>query len=208
MVFLQLFAIGFLLSFAGPCAFACSPAAALCVAGTSDNNRKIILSLLLFLSGRLAAALLYGTIAGISAGAIRTAPAVYGGAINMLTAVFFMAAALFLLTGKAAFVCRDSRLKSSGFFTAGFLIGLLPCPPFAAVFLEIALVSMNVVEALFYTFAFGAGLFVSGFIVMAFLAGIMGFSAVSVPYSVKLRKLFRILCALILIFSAVKRIIQ
>jgi len=204
---LQLFAIGFMLNFAGPCAFACSPAAALCAAGTSDNNRKIILSLLLFLSGRLAAALVYGVLAGISAGAIKTAPAVYGGIINFAAAVFFIAAAVFLFAGKSGFVCRDSLLKKSGFFSGGFLMGLLPCPPFVAVFLEIALISGSVAEAVFYGFSFGAGLFVSGLIVMSAIAGIMGFSAASAADSVKVRKLFRLLCAIILIFGAVKRII-
>ncbi len=207
-VLLQLFVIGFMLSFAGPCAFACSPAAALCAAGTSDNNRKIIISLLLFLSGRLAAAGVYGVLAGISSGAIRTAPAVYGGIIKFLTAAFFITAAGFLLIPKTESLCRSSRLKNSGFFTAGFFIGILPCPPFVAVFLEIAMVSRSAAEAVFYGLSFGAGLFVSGFIVMASLAGIMGFSSSFAANSVKVRKLFRILCAIILVFAAVQRIIS
>ncbi|PKN00420.1 MAG: hypothetical protein CVU78_01350 [Elusimicrobia bacterium HGW-Elusimicrobia-2] len=206
-VLLQLFAIGFMLNFAGPCAFVCSPLASLCAAGTSNNNKKGIIALLLFLSGRLAAALIYGVLAGISSGAIRTAPAVYGGVIEFLTAFFFIAAALLLFIGKSGFICRDSFLKNSGFFTGGFLIGLLPCPPFVAVFLEIALVSQSVTQAVFYGFSFGAGLFVSGFIVMASLTGVMGFSASAAADSVKVRKLLRILCALFLIFAAVKRII-
>ncbi|MBU3930708.1 MAG: sulfite exporter TauE/SafE family protein [Candidatus Omnitrophota bacterium] len=199
----QLFGIGFLLTFAGPCLLTCCvPAAILCAAGSSGKFRKTFESALLFLSGRLFSTLIYGVLAGLSVRAISLFRDRYGDTVRISTALFFIAAALLILTGEGRVLRCRTFIKKSGFLLMGAVMGLLPCPPFIAVFMQIALISAGVKEALLNSLFFAIGIFLSGLIVICACGGAMGRAAAEIIKLPKVHLAARILCALFFLLIA------
>jgi len=187
----------------GPCLFACVPVVTAYVSGT---GKKPSGEILLFLSGRLAATIFFGFLAGVSARFLngflnsRTVSFVrpLGGALIILLGFF-------VLFGKRSFFCTAFAKKaaSRGVFLLGFFIGLAPCPPFIALFAEITLMAKTVLDGIFYAFFFGAGLFASGLIVLSAASGILtGFS--SKILNEKSKRIFRIACGLLMLLMGTK----
>jgi len=187
----------------GPCIFACVPVIVTYITGRNLPFKKALSDILFFLSGRLTATLVYGLFAGISgqlirnfqgSGFLRVLRPFSGGLIILM--------GIFILAGKTdipAF-CRLSAEKFSraGVFLIGFIIGISPCPPFLALFFEIALMSGHALDGVFYALFFGLGLFVSGFFVIAGLSGLITGTAMKVVKSPKSKLFFRIFCAILL----------
>ena len=204
--FLQLFGIGFSLGMTGPCLFTCVPVVTAYVSGTGKKPREIFTEILLFLSGRLAAAIFFGFLAGVSARFLNVF-------LNSKTVSYLrpLGGALIILLGfsvlfgKRSFPCAGFAKKaaSGGVFLLGFFIGLAPCPPFIALFAEIALMSKSVLDGIFYAFFFGSGLFVSGLIALSAASGVLtGF--LPKMLNEKSKRIFRIVCGLLMVVMGTK----
>jgi len=84
----------------------------------------------------------------------------------------------------------------------GSAMGLLPCPPFVAIFLEIAMRSSGPPDALLMSLFFGVGLFASGLLVIAAAGGALGRLASETLKRPRLHFAARILSAAIFLLIA------
>jgi len=82
----------------------------------------------------------------------------------------------------------------------GFIIGVFPCAPLLALLLEITLISKTALDGMFYALFFGLGTFISGFIVIGGLSGILTWLPTKILKSKRSNLIFRIICALLLIW--------
>jgi sulfite exporter TauE/SafE len=77
-----------------------------------------------------------------------------------------------------------------------------------ALLLEIALVSKTALDGMLYALFFGLGTVVSGFIVIGGLSGILTWLPLKVLKSKRSNLIFRIICALLLIWLGLNLIFQ
>ncbi len=202
---LQLFGIGFSLGIAGPCLLVCTPALLAYTSGTKRRWSGVLGDVLTFLSGRLAAYICLGFLAGLSALVLRRF-------INSgLISFFKPAAGIFtIILGVLVFVYKDTdtcECRSNGkriynfggLFVFGFLIGITPCAPLTALLFEIVLISKNGLEGASYALSFGLGTALSGLIVLGLLGGALARLPVNVLKSNTARIVFKWICSIFLI---------
>jgi len=78
-------------------------------------------------------------------------------------------------------------------------MGVFPCAPFLALLFEITIISKTPLQGMFYAFSFGLGTFISSFIVITGLSGVITWfpgKFLKTSFSVSV---FRLICALLLI---------
>jgi sulfite exporter TauE/SafE len=180
---LQLAGIGFSMGLSGSCLFLCTPILATFFAGDQSHSLHTIKKVLWFLLGRLAAYVLLGTIAGLSAQLFdQFIHSIYLSAIKLLIGGMIVFLGFFILFKKSHSSCKNlsSSSRDAGpfaLFSLGFSIGLSPCPPLISLLLEIILMCQVWYHGAFYGLAFGIGTLLSGMIVL----GVIGCAAASIP---------------------------
>jgi sulfite exporter TauE/SafE len=204
VTYLQLFGIGIGFGLAGPCLLVCAPVLITYIAGRQISWRQALSDIFVFLSGRFLAYIILGYLAGLSGIILRRFSDLnsipffkaLGGIIIMLLGVY-------VLMGKEPLPWlhkhkANTIFKFGSLFILGFIIGLFPCAPLLALLLEIALVSKSAFDGMLYALFFGLGTFISGFIVIAGLSGILTWLPVKLLKSRKSNLIFRVICALLL----------
>ena len=203
--FLQVFAIGLGMGFAGPCLFFCLPIIVTFTSGAQKGYRKSLIDILIFFCGRLSAYIVLGCLAGISGmflrGFIDSSLVFY---LNPLAGAISIGLGIFVLLNKKTekAKCKSEPLKvgaSGGLFLFGFIIGVCPCAPLLALLFEIALISKNALQGALYGLSFGLGTFISGVIMAAGFAGLLIWIPEKFLKSEGARLALRIVCALVLI---------
>ena len=176
---LQIFSVGFILGLTGPCLFYCLPVTLALSAGVQKSYKKILLGIIIFLSGRLFAYTLLGFLAGVSGFILRQFTdsdfSFYLKPAAGLISIAFGVYIFFYRQGEEK-NCRSlpgKILNNGGFFIFGFLVGLSPCPPLMGLLLEITLISKGFLQGAIYGLVFGAGTFLSGFILAAGLSRVL-----------------------------------
>lgn len=214
VTYLELFSIGFSFGLVGPCLLVCAPVLITYVAGRQTTWKHALNNIFFFLSGRFFAYLVLGYLAGLSGVILRQfcdlrlIPFVkaLGGVIIIILGVY-------VWQGNESFCClgkgkADKIISFSSLFILGFLIGVFPCAPLLALLFEIALISKTALDGMLYALFFGLGTFISSFIVIGGLSGIFTWLPAKVLKSKKSNLIFRIICALLLIWLGLNLIFQ
>lgn len=206
---LQIFSIGLSFGIAGPCFLVCTPILITYILGRGHPVGRTLLDIVVFLSGRLFAYVLLGAAAGASGAVLRqyTGSSI-GFYVRPLGGIISILLGLIILVAKdqASCVCRASNNRIydfSSLLVLGFLIGASPCPPLAALLLEIALMSKTMSEGASYAFSFGLGTFLAGFIVLGALAGLLKGAVGRLVRSQGVNRFFRVACGLLLIILGI-----
>ncbi len=204
IAFLQVFAIGFSMGLMGPCFFYCLPIILTLTAASGNEYKKKLSDILTFFLGRFLAYVLLGFLAGLSGLALRhfidSKFAVYlkplAGVISIILGIYILSAEK---ESREHCRCSGGICGVSGIFGLGFIIGLSPCIPLTALLFEIVLISKSGPEGALYGLFFGAGTFLSGFIAMAGLSGLLNIIPQRFLKSERSRFVFKVLCCLMLI---------
>lgn len=212
---LQVFLIGFSFGIAGPCFLVCTPIIVTYVAGNKKRFIEALGDIFVFLTGRLAAYLILGCLAGASAallkGFIGSQGASFfrpiGGAVSVLFGVM-------MLVKRRMSSCRcpsgsfNKAYSFGGLFILGFMLGITPCGPLVALLSEITLISRNVLDGMSYALSFGLGTFLSGLIVVGCFTGIIAQVPERILRSERANFIFRAVCAVLLMLFGVSLIIM
>lgn len=202
---LQIFGIGLSFGIAGPCFLTCTPVLITYIAGSKKSWAEIFKDIIVFLSGRLFAYLLLGALAGLSGSVLRkfTGSALLS-FFEPLAGVVTIIFAVVIITNSNSekCVCESGQGKLCNFggvFVFGFLIGISPCAPLLALLFDVTLISKGVIDGMLYALFFGLGTFVSGFVTVGLIAGILTRVPAVLIKSRTANTVFRIFCALLLI---------
>ena len=227
---LQIFGIGLSFGLAGPCFLTCAPILIIFLAGKKGPWAGTLKNIFIFLTGRLAAYVILGYAAGLSAGLLNkfTHPQVasifkpVAGAISILLGILILVSDD--KTGemdKCAVIARAEGPKQSpmerllrplrglamtNLFGLGFALGIAPCAPLAALLFEIALMSKSGFEGASYALSFGMGTFISGLVTIGAIAGIIKWFPSKILRSKTSVVVFRIACAILLILLGISLI--
>lgn len=210
----QIFAIGFSFGIAGPCFFLCTPILITYIAGRGEEAGRTLIEISVFLAGRISAYALLGAIAGFSGALFRgAAGSALGRVLGALGGVVSIALGLVVLLnrGQGRCGCRMPSARILGFgslFTLGFIIGVSPCAPLAALLVEIALMSRGAADGALYAFSFGMGTLISGVLVIGALAGILKGAAARLVRSRAGNMAFRALCGAMLAAFGIGMIVK
>ena len=179
---IQLFSIGMGLGVSGLCFFSCAPILLSFCAGRQASWFASMKDAAVFLSGRLCAYVFLGAAAGMSSGLFyRVTGARFSAGGRAASSLLSICLGIFILAFPGAGRCGKKREHAgrAGLLLAGFAVGVSPCVPLFGLLLEIMFISRDPLTASGYALAFGAGTFVSGMAVFAFLTLI----AVRIPLS-------------------------
>ena len=210
---LQLFAIGLSFGIAGPCLLTCTPVIVAYLAGRRSAWREMLVEIFVFLSGRLAAYLFLGFLAGLSGAVLRqftsSSISLYFRPLAGIVAIIF---AVLIFTYKDAPVCASrrpfhDRCGKGGAFLFGISVGMAPCAPLAVLLFDVAMLSKNPLDGLSYTLSFGAGSFVSGAIVISAAAGAMKLIPQRFFKSDMSIRVFKFACAAFLVLFGIRLIL-
>jgi len=201
---LQIFGIGFSFGIVGPCFLFCTPILIAYILGRRERLGESLGAVVIFLFGRVTAYVVLGAIAGLSGGVLRGV--IESGAshyLNILSGIVSILLGVFVLSKKepSSCACNTAGVKAGSFgslFILGFGVGISPCAPLVALLLEIALISKGALDGAAFAFSFGIGTFLSGIIVVGALAGILRGLVARVVRSRVGNRIFRIVCALLL----------
>jgi cytochrome c-type biogenesis protein len=211
---LELFGIGFGFGLAGPCLLVCAPVLITYVLGRQARRKQAFSDIFVFLLGRLLAYLLLGYLAGLSGVILRRfcnlslIPFVkaLGGAIIILLGIYvWLKKEPFPWLGKYK---AETIFSFSSLFMLGFIMGVFPCAPLLALLLEITLISKTALNGMFYALSFGLGTLISGLLVIAGLSGILTWLPTKILKSKRSNLIFRIICALLLIWLGLNLIFR
>ena len=206
LTYLQLFGIGIGFGLAGPCLLVCAPVLITYVVGRQARWKQALRDIFVFLSGRFLAYLVLGYLAGLSGIILRRFCN-----LDLIPFVKALGGVIIILLGISVWWGRECfpRLHKwkantifsfSSLFMLGFIIGVFPCAPLLALLLEITLISKTALDGMFYTLFFGLGTFISGFMVIGGLSGILTWLPNKILKSKRSNLIFRIICALLLIW--------
>ena len=206
---LQVFSIGFILGLTGPCLLYCLPVTLALSAGIKENYKKILLGVITFLSGRLFAYAVLGFLAGVSGFILRQFTdshfSIYlkpaAGVISIAFGVY-----IFFYRQEKEKTCQSRAhkiLTNGGFFVFGFVVGISPCPPLMGLLLEIALISKTFLQGAIYGLMFGLGTFLSGFILVSGLSGILSWLPKKISRPIVVNTIFKSIYASILILFGI-----
>jgi len=209
---LQIFGIGFSFGIIGPCLLVCTPVLITYIVARQRSWADIIKDIITFLSGRLAAYIALGFLAGLSGSLLRnfTSSGISSHFKPLAGAVTILFAFIILLNrdnferacvpGKKA--CQapyNKMLNFGGVFTFGLLIGISPCAPLMALLFDIVLMSKGAIDGMLYALSFGLGTFLSGFITVGIIAGLLTRIPAAFVKSKAANTIFKTICALLLI---------
>ena len=214
VTYFQLFGIGFGFGLSGPCLLVCAPVLITYVAGKQTAWKQALSDIFVFLTGRFLAYLALGYLAGLSGLILRQfcnlgiVPFIkaLGGAV-----IIFLGIYVWLGREPLSWLhkCKANTIFSfSSLFVLGFIMGIFPCAPLLALLLEITLISKTALEGMFYALFFGLGTFISGFIVIGGLSGILIWLPMKMLKSKRSNLVFRIICALLLIWLGLELIFR
>jgi len=208
VTYLQIFGIGFSFGLAGPCFLTCTPIIITYIAGSKRGWAEVYKDIVTFLSGRLLAYIFLGALAGLSGAILKKFTGPYpssyfrplAGAVTILFAIIVLTDML----PKNCYCEEPSRTKRSffnfgGILAFGFLVGISPCAPLLALLFDITLMSKGLLDGVFYTFFFGLGTFLSGFITIGVIAGLLTRVPASFIKSKTVNVIFKFVCAVLLI---------
>lgn len=215
---LQIFAVGFSMGLIGPCLFYCLPVALAFTplhprgvtgftVGAEKEYKKSLSNILIFFSGRLAAYVLLGFLAGLSGLVLRRfIESRFNVYLGPLAGIISIILGVYILLAKEnEESCRrpGGIYSSFGMFGLGFIIGLSPCAPLVTLLFEIILISKTGLEGALYGLFFGMGTFLSGFIVAAGLSRLLNIIPQRFLKSEKSRLVFKAICSLILVLFGI-----
>ncbi len=205
ITYFQLFGIGFSLGIAGPCLLTCAPLLVTYIAGRRISFLEGFRDILTFLCGRFFAYLALGYIAGFSGSYLRVlASGVFTSWLRLLAGAVIILMGIYIGLGQNVLnkICPARLSKVSGIsslFLLGIIIGVSPCPPLVGLLVELAMISKNGLDALFYTLFFGLGTFIAGLLTLGVLSSLFSWLPAKIFNSTKIKFTFRILCALLLV---------
>jgi thiol:disulfide interchange protein DsbD len=201
---MQLFGVGLSLGFGGQCFFVCAPLILPFAAGVGDNWKAALKDTALLISGRLAAYILLGGLAGIS-GAYIDRMAGHASVVYLKflvgTAIVMLGLAVALGANPGMNLCerlRNSPAVRLGLFAAGFVVGILPCLPLVSVMFEITLISRSFLQGAVYAAFFGLGTALATIILIGPLASLLGHFTRKAIKSAGILIVFRIACGLLI----------
>ena len=199
LTYFQLFGIGLSFGVAGPCFLSCTPFFITYLAGKKLKWGRGLIEALIFLSGRLFAYLVLGYLAGLSAELLKQ----FGSSgfilfLRPLGGVIIIIMGIFILLVKEPACCghrfvADKIFTFSSLLTLGFIVGVSPCAPLLALLFEIAIISKSAFQGLLCALSFGLGTFISGFIIIAGLSGVIAWLPAKVFKSSLSLLVFRII---------------
>jgi cytochrome c-type biogenesis protein len=211
---LQIFFIGFSFGIAGPCFLVCTPILITYVAGSKRAWADVFKDIVTFLSGRLVAYVILGSLAGLSGSILNkfvsSSLSSYFQPLAGAVTIFF---AFIVLLNRDNYECvcpgkQNSIFNSGGIFIFGLLIGLSPCAPLLALLFDIVLISKSALGGAAYAFSFGLGTFLSGLITIGIIAGLLTRIPAALVRSRSVNIIFRIVCALLLIALGISLILK
>ena len=205
---IQLFGIGLSFGIAGPCIIGCTPMIIAYLSGKQAGRGVTISDIIIFLSGRFTAYLALGWLAGISGALLKRWSNFFPKALlHSFAGVFIIMLGVLIWTAKdpSSNTCRcmnNKKINFGGLFAAGVFAGIFPCAPLLALLFEIALMSETALNGIFYAMCFGLGTFISGFIVIGCLAGVLIWLPKGLLKSQKWKMIFRaVYSALFILFG-------
>lgn len=210
---LQIFGIGFSFGIAGPCLLVCTPIVVCYTAANHRNWAETLSNIFIFLSGRLAAYMVLGYLAGLSGTALKhftdSNLSIF---FKPLSGVVAIAFAILLFTYKEHADCPGAKFNKNtysrgGLFLLGFSIGAVPCAPLVAILFNIVLLSKCALDGLAYAFSFGMGTFASGIIMISALTGALKWIPDKFFKSKVSNLVFKIACAILLVLFGIRLII-
>ncbi|MCG2714512.1 MAG: sulfite exporter TauE/SafE family protein [Candidatus Omnitrophica bacterium] len=214
LIYYQLFGIGLSFGVAGPCFLSCTPFFITYLAGKQLKWRQGLIEALIFLSGRLFAYLVLGYLAGLSTALLRQ----FGSSsfilfLKPLGGVIIISLGILILFSREPAYCGCKFLANKVFtfgslFILGFIMGVSPCAPLLALLFEITIISKTAFQGLLCALSFGLGAFISGFIVIAGLSGLISWFPAKVQKSSLTLLVFRIIFASLLILMGLNLILS
>lgn len=190
---ITLFLLGFSFGF-GPCLASCGPILIVYLAGTKKNVRKSITGYLLFSLSRISAYLVLGLLV-FFAGRVAASRLLgdFSRYIFILGGGFIVAIGALMMSGR--------RIELKGWNNLpllGLIIGLLPCAPLLAIFSYLGLISRAWWQSLLYGLSFGLGTLLSPLLLLAGFTGLIPrfWQNKKDNYD----KIFIFLCGLIIVF--------
>ena len=211
---LQIFFIGFSFGIIGPCFLVCTPILITYVAGSKRAWADVFKDIITFLSGRLVAYVILGFLAGLSGSVLKkfvsSNVSAYFQPLAGAVTIFF---AFIVLLNRDNYECACPTKQSTifnfgGIFIFGFLIGLSPCAPLLALLFDIVLISKGALDGAAYTLSFGLGTFLSGFITVGIIAGILTRIPAALIKSKSVNTIFKTVCALLLVALGIGLILK
>jgi len=212
LTYLQLFGIGLSFGFSGACFLSCTPVFITYLAGRKLKWGQGLIEALIFLSARLSAYLVLGYLAGLSAALLKQfANSGFSSFLKPLGGIIVVALGILILLSRDPGYCgckfsTNKALTFSSLLILGFTIGIFPCAPLLALLFEVTIISKTALEGLLCALSFGLGTFISGFVIIAGLSGIISRLPGRILKSNLSLSVFRIICALLLILLGVNLI--
>lgn len=208
---LSLFLSGIFLG-AGPCLVSCGPFLVSFIAGNNKNFKQSLWIWFIFSLTRIFAYLILGLIVGLLSQEFLYK--IYNG--NITKYIFILGGAFVFLIGTLMVFNKYPEIKACEAFkknllnkenksiiTFGLIIGFLPCAPLLGILTYVALISTNILKAVFYCFSFGVGTLISPLIIMAFCASAISKLLISQE---NIYKIFKIVCGIIILFLGLRLI--
>jgi sulfite exporter TauE/SafE len=197
-----MFFSGFLFG-SGPCLASCGPFLISFIAATNKNIPQAITFYSLFSLSRIAVYLVLAMAIYFLGSIVQEY--LFPGYVSLFGGIFIVLCGLFIILGKKLklswinrfnnFFSQD-QLKNPLIF--GLIYGLIPCVPFLSVLSYCGLISRNWGQALFFTFCFGLGTYLSPLLAVSVFSGSL--SKLLKGANEKYLKALSVLCGLIIIF--------
>jgi len=210
IIYFQLFGIGLSFGVAGPCFLSCAPFFIIYLAGKQLKWGQGLIEALIFLSGRLFAYLVLGYLAGLSATLLKQ----FGSLsfilfLKPLGGVIIIILGILILFAREPAYCgckflANKAITFGSLLILGFIMGIFPCAPLLALLFEITIISKTAFQGLLCALSFGLGTFISGFMVIAGLTGMITWFPAKIQKSSLILLTFRIICALLLVLLGLR----
>jgi len=214
LIYFQLFGIGLSFGVAGPCFLSCTPFFITYLAGKQLKWNQGLIEALAFLSGRLFAYLILGYLAGLSATLLRQFCSLnFVLFLKPISGVIIIMLGIINLFFRWPDCCGGKFLANrlmtfGGLFILGFIIGMSPCVPLLALLFEITVISKTAFQGLLCALSFGFGTFISGFMVIAGLSGVITWLPGKALKSSLALLIFRIIFCVLLILLGLSLILS
>jgi ABC-type nickel/cobalt efflux system permease component RcnA len=210
--FFELFALGLAWGLSGPCLLTCAPILVPFVAGREGNLKIAFFDTAIFSIGKFSAYILLGFLAGLSSHILNKfleSSSVY--LLKIFVGILMSIIGILIIIGKNpqikfCQILRKNLIERSAksLLIIGFVIGILPCAPLLVILFEIALISKNALSGLVYGSAFGIGVSITPFLILAPLAGFFSFIPEKFFTSNTSKIIFRIFCGIILFILGIQ----
>lgn len=192
-----------LLFASGPCLASCGPLLVAYIAATNKNVSQAIIFYSLFSLSRVAVYLVLGVLVYFLGNVAQEY--LFPGYVSLFGGIFIALCGLFIILGKKTrfpwislfnkFFPQE-QLKNPLVF--GLIYGLIPCVPFLTVLSYSGLISRNWGQALFFTFCFGLGTYLSPLLAVSVFSGTL--ANLLKGTRERYLKVLNILCGLVIIF--------